>query len=320
MTVIIGIQPTWRGGFDVDPKWTLIPHIRAYLASGVKMQTFSSRTARAKGYTLYPLAESFGRRPMNQLTATATNRWREDMSTCRDSTLRNRINTAKVFFDWLVADGKIKANPLRGVRIRVKPGPPKTLHHAEVAKLLAHVADDTRASAIAWLMIGCALRCIEVANLNVEDYDTKAKTLRVVGKFGKSRIVPVPAEVAPKLDAYLDEAGWQSGALIRRRYHPEYVYGIRNAMHNGRLQRQTISIYMQKWVREAGIKHHVLDGRSAHGLRRTCATDVMRNHKDIRIVKELLGHENLATTQAYLAHADLDEMRLAMSGRTYSPD
>jgi len=318
MTVIIGLEPRWQGGVDVDTRWTLIPHIRAYLASGVKTQTFTSRTARSKGYILYPLAQSFGRRPMNQLTTTAITRWREDMSDCRPATLRIRVTTAKVFCEWLVDQGKIKANPLKGVRIKVDQGPPKTLHHAEVAKLLAHVADDTRASAIAWLMIGCALRCIEVANLNVEDYDRGAGTLRVVGKFGKARLVPVPPEVVPALDAYLDEAGWQSGALIRRRYHPQYVFGIRNAMHNGRLQRQTISIYMQRWVREAGIKHHVLDGRSAHGLRRTCATDVMRNHKDIRIVKELLGHSNLATTQAYIGHADIDEMREAMSGRTYS--
>lgn len=70
-------------------------------------------------------------------------------------------------------------------------------------------------------------------------------------------------------------------------------------------------------MRLAGVKVRALDGRSAHALRRTCASDVA-DRADLRVVQQILGHSDLAvTSRHYLRPVPLDEMREAMEGRSY---
>ena len=81
---------------------------------------------------------------------------------------------------------------------------------------------------------------------------------------------------------------------------------------------RTISGYTRRWLRDAGVKSRSLDGRSAHGLRRTAGSDVMDACGDIRVVQEMLGHSQIETTaRYYLRPVTLAQMRAAMEGRTY---
>ena len=68
---------------------------------------------------------------------------------------------------------------------------------------------------------------------------------------------------------------------------------------------------------EAGLKKANYDGRSAHALRHTAASDVLDRCKNVRTVQAMLGHASIATTQIYLRRANLDQLREAMSGRDY---
>ena len=101
--------------------------------------------------------------------------------------------------------------------------------------------------------------------------------------------------------------GCTGGPLIRSQLHP--------AQH---LAPATLSQYLRRWMRDAGVKARALDGRSAHGLRRTALSDVMDRSGDIRVVQEMAGHRDLDTTaRHYLRRVPLDRLREAMEGRTY---
>jgi integrase/recombinase XerC len=301
-----------------DVGFTLSPLVTEYVRGRVKRGEILPATGRTMSYTLWSLAESFGKRPLNQLNRKAIDRWLEAHNERLSAAYRRiRLSTVRHFCEWLVEERKIKANPTRGVpAVKIRRGPPKTLQHREVAALLKSLAGDTRATAIVWLMVGAGCRCVEVSRLNVEDYDPRKKLIRLTGKGGHDREVPVPVTVHRAIEAYLDEAGRVAGPLIRRRYTTS-LFGYDEGAHYGRLKPETLSIYLQKWMREAGIKGRNWDGRSAHGLRRTCGTDVMNTSKDIRVVQQMLGHAKLETTAAYVAPVSPEELRAAMEGREY---
>lgn len=321
MTYIVPLQkePTPRQIGDIG--CTLSEYVNEYIRGRVKRAELLPATGRTHSYTLWSLAESFGKRPLNQFNRKAIERWMETHNQRLSPAYRRlRQTTVKGFTAWMLAEGHIKTDPcLTLPAVRVPRGVPKTFQHDEVARLLAEVADDTRATAIVWLMVGVGCRCIEVSRLDVGDYDARSKMLRITGKGGHERVLPVPDAACRALNAYLDEAGWIAGPLIRRRYQTS-LFGYPEGAHFGRLKAETLSIYVQKWCRDAGVKARMWDGRSAHGLRRTGASDVMDATGDIRVVKEMLGHAKLETTAVYLRPVALDKMREAMEGREYKAD
>jgi integrase/recombinase XerC len=176
----------------------------------------------------------------------------------------------------------------------------------EVGRLLRAVPDP-RASAVLQLMVGCGLRCVSVARLQVEDYDPASLVLRVSAKGGAEYDIPVPVEAARALNRYLDEVGSVAGPLVRSVLTPSRG-----------LSPKTLSGYVRAWMRHAGVKVRPLDGRSAHGLRRTAASDVMDLSGDIRAVQSMLGHSRVETTaRHYLRPVSMQQMRTAMAGRDY---
>src|SRR5690606_35824750 len=159
-----------------------------------------------------------------------------------------------------------------------------------------------------WVMYGCVARCIEIARLRVEDYHHRDRTLLLTGKGGHERTVPVPAPVSHQLDTYLAEQGAAAGPLFRSYTNPSA--GISNAF---------LSQLVAGWMRDAGIKRGARDGISAHALRHTFAHDVLDVTDDIRVVQELLGHANVATTSRYVGRARRAEMRRAVEERFHPP-
>ena len=261
-------------------------------------------------YDLRNFAESFGKRPLSKLNKAAVEKW---MEVCHlaPQTRRNRLSHARVFCAWLVEKGHIKSNPTKDFEpIRLPRRVPVTLQQEEVAKVIDTCGDDLRGLAIIWMMVGLGARCIEVSRVNVDDYDRVARTIKLRGKADHERILPVPDEVAAALNAYASVTGRSPGPIIRHiNRKGGYTYE--------RLDAQTISTYVTKIMREAGIKGNIFDGKSAHGLRRTAASDVMDRTGNIQIVQALLGHEWIETTTAYLRPVALDNLREAMAGRGY---
>lgn len=285
---------------------TLTPHINQYLHGRYQRGEIGLSTVKDLRWTLNGLDESFGDRPLAQLGAAAVDRWLATIRDRAESTRREYLSCVRGFCRWLMKEGRIRVDPTLHVQpIRQARRNPRTLYEMEVARLL-RAAPDNRARAILWLMVGCALRCVEVARLRVEDYD--GRTITVCGKGHHERTLPVPVRVAAAVNAYLEEVGVTAGPLIRSALVPTQG-----------LAAKTLSGYVRGWMLDAGVKVMPLDGRSAHALRRTCASDIADSGVDLRVVQELLGHVRLETTAAhYLRRVPMETMREAMEGRGYA--
>lgn len=288
---------------------TLTPLIARYLKERVATGEIIPASAKDAAYELGHLDRSFGNRPLNQLTEPAIQQWRESIGHLSEASRRHYASTTRGFIRWLVDQDLIRKDPTRHVRPTPQPRrTPVTLKAHEVGDLIRSLP-DARARAIVWLMVGCGLRCVEVSRLRVQDFDPLDRTLHVVGKAKHERTLPVPAIVCLALASYLDTVGRTAGPLIRSDKHP-----------NRPLSPQTLSIYVSDWMKGAGVKACQGDGRSAHGLRRTAASDVMEACKDVRLVQLMMGHADPNTTvKLYIAAAEAPNLRSAMEGRTYEP-
>lgn len=286
---------------------TLNNYAHEYLRGRVARGEITRPTATALGYNIDGLVASFGRRPLSQFGPKAIDRWLESIGHHAPSTRRLYLSRIRGFCRWMVAQGHLSVDPTSHVdKIRQPRHVPQTLTDREVSQLLAYCPNQ-RARAVVWLMIGLGCRCCEVSRLNVEDYDPDSATIRLVGKGGHERRLPVPIEVAAVIDRHLDEMGRVAGPMIR-------------SFDDGhRLSARTLSQYMGRWMTESGVKLRARDGRSAHGLRRTAGSDVMDLTGDIRIVQEMLGHEHVETTaRHYLRPVSIHALREAMEGRDYA--
>ena len=160
---------------------------------------------------------------------------------------------------------------------------------------LADEAEDEpeRIKIIFELLYGCALRVSELCDLNFGDLDIKSHTLRVKGKGSKMRIVPVGQKSIEIIEEYLNITNHENNnePLIKtkggNRIYPRFVYRI-------------INKYLSKVT---DIKK-----KSPHILRHSAATHMLDRGADLRAVKELLGHENLSTTQIY-THVSVERLK-----------
>jgi len=145
------------------------------------------------------------------------------------------------------------------------------------------------------ILYGCALRVSELCSLNINDLDLHQKTIKVKGKGNKTRIVPVGDESVIIIKEYLrtrESLNPNSPLLINKngnRIYSRYVHRIVNK-------------YLSK-VTE-------IKKKSPHVLRHSAATHMLDNGADLRAVKEILGHENLSTTQIY-THVSIERLKKA---------
>lgn len=179
---------------------------------------------------------------------------------------------------------------------RVKARLPKALSIAEVAALIAATKSTEnpgafRETAIVELLYGTGARISEIVALNITDVrkidDGEVSNLRLSGKGGKDRVVPLGSFARAALDQY----------LVRAR--PALVAKNREALflndRGGRLSRQT----MWKIVSEAAQRAQIATEVSPHSLRHSYATHLLDGGADVRVVQELLGHASVTTTQIY---------------------
>lgn len=277
-----------------------------YVVSRYRRGEIGRGTAKTHRVVLHSVTATYGDRPVKNFRAIHVDRWLQSCEHLTASTRRAYFSVARGFTGWLAKHGHIKTDPMREMRPPRKPrSVPRAMPETEVADLLDH-APDARARAVVALAVGCGLRCIEISRAHAEDVDWAGRSIRVVGKFSNEREVSVPDMVRDHLRSYLAEDPVTVGPLIRSYVQPWKP-----------LSAGYISALVSLWMSQSGVKLGPRDGHGAHSLRHTAATDVLSNCGDIRVVKEMLGHENIATTSIYLKHADLPMMRSAMEGRSY---
>jgi len=201
--------------------------------------------------------------------------------------------------------GRAAVNPFREVRsLKTPKNLPAFLFEAEVEQLLGEAREPPgdiwrlRDLLIPELLYATGARVAELVGMNLTDLDFGERTIRVMGKGAKERVVFFGKTAAELLRAY----------LIRRRHHrfpgPAEERALLLNRRGGRITVRGVQRILERLLREAGV----VKPASPHTLRHSFATHVLNRGADIRVVQELLGHASLSTTQVY-THLDIQRLK-----------
>ncbi len=225
------------------------------------------------------------------------------------------VSTLRSFHRFLVAEQIATEDPTAGISApRTGRKLPSVLTLRQVERLLAAVTGERppelRDRAILEVLYGCGVRVSELCGLDSADLDFRVATLRVHGKGSKQRLIPIGAPALTALDGYLERG---RGELAGRRATAALFLNQRG----GRLSRVSVWSLLKRYSRAAGLGVNV----APHTLRHSYATHLLEGGADLRVVQELLGHADIATTEIY-THIDrtfLTEVYRAAHPRARGP-
>jgi integrase/recombinase XerC len=209
------------------------------------------------------------------------------------ASIARRVAELRSFGDFLVQQELLERNIFRMVSApRIPKRLPQYLTVAEVEALLAVPDTSTppglRDRAIIEVLYAAGLRVSELVSLDIADVDLAQSQTRVVGKGGKERIALLGRSAVRAVRAYLEQG---RPALVGRQSTNALWLNHRG----GRLTVRGVSLILSKAGVQAGVRTRV----HPHVLRHSFATHLLDGGADLRVVQELLGHANLATTQIY---------------------
>ncbi len=297
----VGASEAVRGG--APGQAILVPLVYVWINGRVRRREITPGTARRYRTVALTFARCYGDRPIRNMGRADIERWMETRRHLAKGTLRNDVNTLRGFLTWLQREKHIARHPMVDIRTpKVPRSVPRALTDAEVRRLW-DVLPDLRARAIVVLLLGLGLRRAEALGLEVGDWDRRTQTVTVTGKGGHMRQLPVLPGQAEHIDRYLDSMGVTAGPMIRTE---DGSRSISNCW---------LGMLVAQWMRDADVKHRPLDGKAAHALRHTAASDIADVETDLRVVQQFLGHQSLATTQVYLRRIGLSRIRAAMEAR-----
>jgi integrase/recombinase XerC len=209
-----------------------------------------------------------------------------------------RLSAVRTFLSYLVELGVVTANSAVHVQAP-KPSRrlPATLDADQVASLLAISGDDPlaiRDRAILELFYSSGLRLAELVGLNLGDVDAADRTVRVLGKGSKARVVPVGREALRALHDWL---------AVRAELAPHGELALFVSRSGRRISPRSVQVRVNHWARRQGAPTRV----HPHMLRHSFATHVLESSNNLRAVQEMLGHASLSTTQIY-THLDFQHL------------
>ena len=215
------------------------------------------------------------------------------------------LSGVRTFYHYLVVDGYLEVDPTELLESPHLPKHlPEYLTTEEVDRLEAAIdltsAEGHRNRAIIEVFFSCGLRVSELVELKLSNLFLNERFMRVVGKGGKERLVPISQRAVGELELWFDDRR-------RMRIKPgedDYVFLNRRGHH---LTRTMILIMVKRLGEAAGIKKTL----SPHTLRHSFATALLRGGADLRVIQVLLGHADIATTEIY-THMDDESLRQAV--------
>lgn len=219
------------------------------------------------------------------------------------ATMERRLVAVKVFFAYLLNEGLVATNVAAVMRLpRQISLLPDILDEEDTNRLLESATGKTplgvRNRAILELFYACGLRVSELTELRVDDLDADSGLVRCTGKGGRQRVTPVGHSAIDWLARYLQEVRPGLGAK-RGGSDPRLFLTQRG----GGFTRQGIWKLIRQHARAAGIVENV----TPHTLRHSFASHLLAHGAELRLIQELLGHADIATTQIY-THVDRDRL------------
>jgi len=216
----------------------------------------------------------------------------------KPSTIALRLSVVRTFFNFLIKEHVLVANPALGVSAPKRGRPlPKNLDVDEMAVLCDINAKDPlsiRDRAMLELMYGTGLRLSELVGLNFSHINFDNEELRIIGKGNKERIAPFSGQAKIWLHKWLD---------VRSLLSPKDDMAVFISKRGTRISNRNVEKRFAQWGIKQGTSSHV----NPHKLRHSFATHVLESSGDLRAVQELLGHANLSTTQIY-THLDFQHL------------
>ncbi len=223
------------------------------------------------------------------------------------STMKKKVSAIRSFFKFLLKRHLIDQNPASGLRspkiakslprfltvdqaFRVMDAPPKEEKRAKPLMV--------RDQAMLETLYGTGVRVGELAGMNVDHCDFSESSVRVLGKGGKERIVPLGKSSVEALEVYLPAR--RSLLVKAKESDPDALWLSRNGKRLSVRQVQNI-------VRRHGTNGAGRGDLHPHAMRHTCATHLLDAGADLRSIQELLGHSSLSTTQRY-THVSVDRL------------
>jgi integrase/recombinase XerD len=218
------------------------------------------------------------------------------------SSARVELIALKIFFRHLAGKGIVAVDPAEPIDPpRLEKYLPDTLNEPSVARLLESIDDALplarRDRAILELLYASGLRVSELTGARLENLFLEEGAIRVTGKGSKTRIVPVGSAARETITAYLEG---ERPTLVSRHSGSEIFLSNRGK----KLTTTRVWQIVKERAKMAGIESNVYP----HLLRHSFATHLLGNGADLRVIQELLGHADIATTQIY-THVDQKHLR-----------
>ena len=220
----------------------------------------------------------------------------------RKSSVGRKLSAAKGFFRFLLRRNLITRDPTAGISTPKKDQQlPVHLTVDDMFRLLDAPPKETPAGrrdrAILEVIYSCGVRVSELIGLDWADVDAKLELVRVRGKGGKERLVPIGQKALAALAAYREHIT----ELCPRRLYDEGAVFLNQ--RGTRLTTRSVARLVDHYVLASGIATKA----SPHALRHSFATHLLSAGADLRAIQELLGHSSLSTTQKY-THVNLDQL------------
>ena len=227
------------------------------------------------------------------------------------NSIKRAISCIRTYHKFLLSEGKMDFNPVLSVDTpKVAKKLPSVLTIEEIDRILNFIPKKAPMSmrdiAIFEMMYSCGLRVTELCNFELSNILWDSEMIRVDGKGGKQRFVPIGPMARKNLKDYINK---ERPSVSEKNPNTPELFLSRNG---NKLTRMMIWILLKKWANTAEINKEL----STHTLRHSFATHLLEGGADLRSVQEMLGHADISTTQIY---THLDKEHLKEVHRTFHP-
>lgn len=214
----------------------------------------------------------------------------------KNTTICRHISSLRSFYKYLLGNKLINENPMELISLPKKEQRlPNFLYYNDLEKLLETPDQATsiglRDKLIFEILYSTGVRVSEIVNIKVKDIDFENKSIRIFGKGKKERIVLFGDQALKLINIYLDQRGFSSEYLI-----------LNN--RGNKITTRGVDLIIHKNSLKSGLKNKI----TPHTMRHTFATHMLNDGANLLTVQELLGHENLKTTQVY-THVSNERLR-----------
>ena len=219
-------------------------------------------------------------------------------------TVRKKLSALKTFYKFLLRRGEVETDPVYALQGPKRDRPlPAFVRETEMDRLLdgdffPEGLEGMRDRVLLLILYSTGIRRAELHGLDWADVDFQQNQLKVTGKRNKQRIVPFGGELRQALGEYKSELERQMEGKLKTQAV------VVNLKSGGRLSEGMIYIQVKRYLTCVTT----LKKRSPHVLRHSFATAMLNNGADLQSVKDLLGHEDLATTEIY-THTTFEELK-----------